>query len=95
MEELSGILESANKEYKNDEIKILLEKFDKKLNKELTAEYILQSLGPRIPERAKDALSAKEFEESYKKCGSNRACQEKLVLEQLAKGNVPNSYRFF
>jgi hypothetical protein len=49
---------------------------------------------PRIPERAPDALSGKEFMAKYKECKTPEE-KTRLVMEQLAKGNVPPHYRTF
>ena len=48
--------------------------------------------GPHIPERAKDAMTGKEMMKEFEKCKNERQKRD-LLLDQLAKGNVPESYR--
>lgn len=50
--------------------------------------------GPRIPERAKDAPNGSQLMDAFKQCKSLEERQT-LILDQLAKGNVPDSFRTF
>lgn len=53
------------------------------------------SLEPNIPERDPRAMSGSEFREAYQKVEKDPEARAKLVLGQLALGNVPADYRFF
>lgn len=54
-----------------------------------------EGINPNIPPRSPDAMSGKEFQAAYEKVQNNPKERQKLILEQLAKGNVPANYRFF
>lgn len=70
-------------------------KEEKQKPKELTEEEKKKlKEGPRIPERAKDALDGSQLMEAFRNCKSLEE-RQLLVLDQLAKGNVPDSYRTF
>ncbi len=50
--------------------------------------------GPNIPERAKDARTPDQLREDFKNCKSDEE-KRTLILDELAKGNVPDHFRTF
>ncbi len=69
------------------EAKVLLERISARVTELAEADL-------KIPERAPDALGGKAFFEVFMRCKSPDE-RTKLVLEQIAKGNVPAHYRTF